>query len=92
MTRRRPPPARDIFRLTDPSERRLRFQSFEEVAQVGDGEAGPVEEPFCQPVVARNQQISFALSTAWLPPLMREIHGVALVVSTTQPTFQPPRR
>src|SRR5437899_351218 len=45
---------RDIFRLTDPSERRLRFQSFAEVAQVGDGEAGPVEEPFCQPVVAHS--------------------------------------
>src|SRR5437899_3729445 len=45
---------RDIFRLTDPAERRLRFQSFAEVAQVGDGEAGPVEERFGQPVVAHS--------------------------------------
>src|SRR3989442_10699814 len=48
----RRPPRSTLFPYT--TLFRSRFQSFAEVAQVGDGEAGPVEEPFCQPVVAHS--------------------------------------
>src|SRR5262249_23851848 len=47
------PPARYL-----PSDRSVRAASaipeFAEVAPVGDGQAGPVEDPFCQPVVAHS--------------------------------------